>query len=84
MASQELVYKYVAPERLDILEKGLIRFTQPAALNDPFESTPNLQDVRRYLKNLAGSTYEPNRSDPDDVEELVRRQCGTGIRTQTY
>src|SRR5215467_14012687 len=35
-----LLYKFLTPERLDVLEKGLIRFTQPAALNDPFESRP--------------------------------------------
>jgi hypothetical protein len=32
--------KYVPPERVDILRNGLIRFTQPSALNDPFEMQP--------------------------------------------
>ena len=31
------LYKYVSPSRLSILEKLEIRFTQPSALNDPFE-----------------------------------------------
>lgn len=35
-----VLYKYVGPERLDILETRLIRFTQPTALNDPFELKP--------------------------------------------
>ncbi len=34
------LYKFVAPDRVDILENGLIRFTQPSALNDPFEFRP--------------------------------------------
>ena len=33
-----VLYKYVAAERIDILQKRLIRFTQPNALNDPFEA----------------------------------------------
>src|SRR5271154_115746 len=33
-------YKYVMPERVDILENLRIRFTQVSALNDPFESFP--------------------------------------------
>ncbi len=34
------LYKYVTAERVDILKNGLIRFTQPAAFNDPFETFP--------------------------------------------
>jgi Protein of unknown function (DUF2971) len=33
-------YKYVVPERVDVLVNGMIRFTQPTALNDPFELRP--------------------------------------------
>ena len=36
-----VLYKYVPPERIDILQNRLIRFTQPNALNDPFEARPN-------------------------------------------
>ena len=31
------VYKYVTPERVDVLRKERIRYTQASALNDPFE-----------------------------------------------
>jgi len=34
------LYKYLAPERTDILKNGFIRFTQPSAFNDPFETFP--------------------------------------------
>jgi hypothetical protein len=34
------LYKYVTAERIDVLQNELIRFTQPSALNDPW-------DVRR-------------------------------------
>ena len=37
----ETVYKYTSAERgLEALVRGLIRFTQPGALNDPFEALP--------------------------------------------
>lgn len=39
------VYKYVVPERLDVLRNARIRFTQPAALNDPFELRPYFESV---------------------------------------
>jgi len=34
------IYKYVIADRIDILENSRIRFTQPSALNDPFEMQP--------------------------------------------
>ena len=33
-------YKYVSAKRINILRKRLIRFTQPNAMNDPFEARP--------------------------------------------
>jgi Protein of unknown function (DUF2971) len=36
-----LLYKYCPLERRDILENGLIRFTQPGDFNDPFELHPS-------------------------------------------
>jgi len=47
-----IVFKYLHPDRIDVLKNGLIRFTQPAALNDPFEVRPNLRKLRRFFENL--------------------------------
>jgi hypothetical protein len=33
-----MLFKYLSPARIDVLEGLSIRFTQPSALNDPFES----------------------------------------------
>ncbi len=33
----ELLYKYLPSDRVSVLENGLMRFTQPGDLNDPFE-----------------------------------------------
>jgi hypothetical protein len=40
------LYKYVTPDRLDVLGNLLIRFTQPTALNDPFELRPLVSGFR--------------------------------------
>ena len=57
-----LVYKYVVPERIDILENGYLRFSQADALNDPFESYPRYDQFERGLKELryAVKGYNPN------------------------
>ncbi len=43
----QVLYKYCAPDRIDVLRNVRIRFTQPAAFNDPFEA-------RRYFWSVAG------------------------------
>ena len=37
-----ILHKYFAPDRIDVLRDGVIRFTQFAALNDPFDCRPRL------------------------------------------
>jgi len=37
---QMTLYKYLHPDRIDLLQNLLIRFTQPGAFNDPFEMQP--------------------------------------------
>ena len=39
------LYKYVTAERVSVLRNGLVRFTQPQALNDPFEIKPNIAKI---------------------------------------
>ena len=43
------LFKYVAEERITILEEGLIRFTQPQAFNDPFELKPQISSIASPL-----------------------------------
>ena len=42
---EKVFYKYVPAERIDILQNNLIRFTQPFALNDPFEAKPHFHEL---------------------------------------
>ncbi len=55
-----LVYKYLSPERIDVLENGCIRFTQPLELNDPFESLPNTLKVAEQEYESFVSHHEQN------------------------
>ena len=51
-----VLYKYVSAERIDILQNRLIRFTQPNAMNDPFEARPyfyKLGSKAEFAKNFA-------------------------------
>jgi hypothetical protein len=47
------LYKYVHPARVDVLENLEIRFTQPDALNDPFELRPHIDSLIEQTDVLA-------------------------------
>jgi hypothetical protein len=51
-------YKYLPPERIGFLANGLLRFTQPAALNDPFECIPilSVEESRQVLNAFIEQT----------------------------
>jgi hypothetical protein len=41
-AVPQRLYKYVSPERFDVLQNGMMRFSPPMAFNDPFELSTTL------------------------------------------
>ncbi len=49
-----MLYKYLPPERKSYLKDGLLRFTQPADLNDPFELLPtmSMQQFKTVRENI--------------------------------
>ncbi len=63
-------YKYVAPDRIDVLRTLKIRYTQISDLNDPFEALPSIEktlsereykdyarkEIRRHTRNLPDAT----------------------------
>ncbi|MGD0820852.1 MAG: DUF2971 domain-containing protein [Desulfomonilia bacterium] len=57
------LYKYVTPERTDILKNGLIRFTQPVAFNDPFETLPCF--LGGLPDDIVKGLLEDNLADPN-------------------
>lgn len=69
-----LVYKYLTEERFDVLENSSVRFTQPSALNDPFDTMPDLEEVNDEIVNRF-------MSDPEKVERLFSEISRRGIFT---
>jgi tetratricopeptide (TPR) repeat protein len=51
-----ILYKYLGPDRIDLLRSGMVRFTQPAALNDPFDCSPRFLDTEE-LDNVPQSAF---------------------------
>jgi hypothetical protein len=57
------VYKYVTSERIDVLRKERIRYTQASALNDPFELRPFFEAIApeaQILNQLATTDLTPH------------------------
>lgn len=61
-----ILYKYLPPERLDILRNRRIRFTQPGDFNDPFEFRPYIATAMeegftaKYLEENFDQLIEEN------------------------
>ena len=53
------LFKYIRPERIDVIEKCEIRFTQPGALNDPFELRPRFESLVAEADVLANLDKAP-------------------------
>ena len=51
-----ILYKYLHPDRVDVVERKMVRFTQPRDFNDPFEFRPYIESaasdeaVRDYVE----------------------------------
>ena len=75
-----IFYKYVPPERINILQNRLIRFTQPNALNDPFEARPNFHaTIEGFAREFANTI----RQNPGMWEEC-RRETQTSLNQQAF
>jgi hypothetical protein len=66
-----MLYKYLNPSRVDVIENLSIRFSQPSALNDPFEATALIK-FSHSLKNESEREFEKiideegiDRNDPE-------------------
>src|SRR2546421_10408183 len=73
-----IVYKYLSSDRIDVLQNGVIRFTQPAALNDPYESRPNLCEFRRSIERALrdASGVIPTADDLHGIQEAISETFG--------
>jgi Protein of unknown function (DUF2971) len=84
------LYKYVPPERVDILENQKIAFTPPQRFNDPFDIHPTFKIIRnrayarREAKRMTGGHFHFYFPDlpPAEGQHLARqmkRQLREGI-----
>ena len=78
-----IFYKYLSPERIDILQNRLIRFTQPNALNDPFEAKPHFHDFATKV-GLASAFAGMIRQAPIVVWEDFQRVTETNLDRQAF
>jgi len=61
-----LLFKYLEPDRIDVLASGHIRFTQPADFNDPFE-------FRSVISSVA-SKEEFDKAMDEDLKTMVQEE----------
>lgn len=68
------LFKYLPPERVDVLQNSTIRITQPSALNDKHEALPNLTALvsDEMVDQVLQSNYLEN---PDNDALNVMRQA---------
>jgi hypothetical protein len=69
---QSPIYKFLPPTRISYLENQLLRFSQPRALNDPFESAnfhfPELNEA--FISSLDGAVENDTRDKLRSPAEL--------------
>jgi hypothetical protein len=79
------LFKYVPPERIDIIENGFVRFTQPCAFNDPFETFPcftgGLPDdyIQDFLVNQKPDELEQEKMFKTSFETAMSKYPGLNI-----
>jgi hypothetical protein len=81
----QVLYKYLPPERIDVLESGKIRFTQPAVFNDLFESSPAFSDFasREEMERVSkGEAQETGM--PEEVRRRIIESMFGVPRQETY
>lgn len=73
-----MLYKYLSPDRIDVIEHCQIRFTQSAAFNDPFEIKPHINaiapedELRRQLREMLPESLRKEYWNlPLDVQALL-------------
>lgn len=69
------LYKYLSPERIDVLKNRSIRFSPPIAFNDPFEFKPVISSVAsdNYIRQYMEENI-------DSMVELLKSELPVNIR----
>ena len=65
-----MLYKYVGPERMDVLKNRCIRYSQPDAFNDPFEIKPFISKLASE-EALPGAVQQKFASIPAQLRNTI-------------
>lgn len=76
------LFKYLHPDRIDVLKNRAIRFSQPEAFNDPFEFKPVINSVcsNDYLQNYVDENLDRLTEEqlsnmlPPQIRNLISRE----------
>lgn len=73
-----VLYKYMPANRSEIFDDWLIRFTQPKALNDPFEMRPHIAGygTPEEVREIAAHRWEEHVRERYD--DMTRKSAGYG------
>lgn len=63
-----ILYKYLTPDRIDVLQNCMVRYTQPEAFNDPFE-------VKPYITKIDAEEDEACSQFEECLLKLLRETC---------
>ena len=74
------LFKYLTPERTDVLKNQSIRFTQAKYLNDPFEWLPF---VNRLMSEIAAKNFYTNYIEPP-ISEISNRKLNINDIPEEY
>ncbi|MEM6845790.1 MAG: DUF2971 domain-containing protein [Bacteroidota bacterium] len=74
------LFKYLAPERIDVLKNRCIRFSQAKYLNDPFEWLPF---VKRFMTETATENFYRMHIEPQ-VKEISDRKLNIDDIPEEY
>ena len=72
------LYKYLHPDRIDVLKNQSIRFSPPIAFNDPFEFKPVMSGVasndffQKYMDKHLDEVIEDQLTEiPDEIKNTM-------------
>ena len=71
-----ILYKYLPVERLEVLKTFLLRFSQPSALNDPYECLPSFEEIdpEKYVERVVERNKSRILKDAKNPAGVIRRQ----------
>jgi hypothetical protein len=79
----DILYKYVPPDRVSYFSDELLRFTQPGALNDPFECIPilSIEETHEAAREFVRIVTADAENKPSRYERRKARQTAKQVRT---